>query len=308
MICRLPPLLATVLFACACCGQSPPIDIRKSASLAELQTLKSQAVAGLRFEEAALLRDQIKQLQETAAHDKKQVPDEQGDPSTCDTTADLEAQIAVLNDKKKAAATDGRYEEAAALRDELEELRRNLPPACGGANRGEGKVGNGSSDDTVPGPEVPSEAAHGDVQVGIVSTMRNPKSTDLEAWCKYHFAIGFSMIILFLDDTSDATSKAVAELAAVEMHAVVEVRQAKDSRQRVQRYAHARIRTAHAHAHAQIPQHADEQMHAYAKYSCQNVDEQAHALRNLEDAAHRDSLAVGVGVRRGMIVVEGGRR
>ena len=225
MVCgRLPPLLATVLFACACCGQSPSINIRKSASLAELQTLKSQAVAALRFEEAALLRDQIKQIQAMAAHDKKQVPDEQEDPSTCDTTADLQAKIAVLNDKKKAAAADGRYEEAAALRDELAELRRNPPPACGGANGGEGEVGNGSSNDTVPGSEVPSEAANEDVRVGIVSTMRNPKSADLEAWCKYHFAIGFSMIILFLDDTSDATSKVVAELAAVEMHAVIEVR------------------------------------------------------------------------------------
>ena len=55
------------------------------------------------------------------------------------------------------------------------------------------------------------------------------------------------------------------------------------------------------------PQVVERQV-APLKALAENVDEQAHALRNLEDAAHRDSLAVGVGVRRGMIVVEGGRR
>ena len=45
--------------------------------------------------------------------------------------------------------------------------------------------------------------AEAEVRVGVVSTMLNPRSEMLEAWLKYHYAIGFHVVLLFLDNPSD---------------------------------------------------------------------------------------------------------
>jgi hypothetical protein len=46
----------------------------------------------------------------------------------------------------------------------------------------------------------------------------------MQAWLTYHFAIGFDLVILFLDDPSDNASPEIAQRAAAKMSGVVEVR------------------------------------------------------------------------------------
>jgi len=126
----------------------------------------------------------------------------------------------------------GRFEEAAKLRDEIAALRRAPPTVCSSPHsaassaataHGEGGLGGvqgwGEGDDTTVtgvegalGGEEEREAgadsreeaeAVAEVRVGVVSTMLNPRSEMLEAWLKYHYAIGFHVVLLFLDNPSD---------------------------------------------------------------------------------------------------------
>jgi hypothetical protein len=113
------------------------------------------------------------------------------------------------------------------LRDEIAALRRHpsracAPEAVGGAVSGRGGthvgysgleetggdtrsrlgrgtgMGDGGGGRGVGGGGGEGDGGMGEVRVGIVATVGNVKRLELEAWCKYHFAIGLLFLLRIL--------------------------------------------------------------------------------------------------------------
>ena len=61
---------------------------------------------------------------------------------------------------------------------------------------------------------LPAGTSEDDLILAICSTMKNPSKDVLQSWLSYHFSIGFSLVLLFLDDPSDDLSAATSEMVA----------------------------------------------------------------------------------------------
>eukprot|EP00960_Hanusia_phi_P033106 750266-Hanusia_phi.AAC.1 len=71
---------------------------------------------------------------------------------------------------------------------------------------------------------VAAEEVEVDSILAICSTMKNPSKGMLQSWLSYHFSIGFSLVLLFLDDPSDEQSALISQSVAKQFRGEVYIR------------------------------------------------------------------------------------